>query len=118
MEEKTVSLSRDNAKTAEPADFEDNLFNQHILTDADWSSFKVYFEKAYPSYLRHLRSIFPALTDAEERLFLFIKLNLTTKEAATMLGISADSVKKTRNRLRKKLELGEEVVLEEFIRNF
>ncbi|MCF8244874.1 MAG: tetratricopeptide repeat protein [Saprospiraceae bacterium] len=118
MEEKTTSLSRGNAKTAEPADFEENLYNQRILTDADWSSFKVYFERAYPGYLHQLRSAFPALTDSEERLFLFIKLNLTTKEAATILGISADSVKKTRNRLRKKLELEEDVVLEAFIRNF
>jgi len=31
---------------------------------------------------------------AEERLFLFIKLNLTSQEAAAMLGISVDGVKK------------------------
>ena len=48
--------------------------------------------------------------EAEERLFLFIKLNLTSQEAAAMLRISVDGVKKTRNRLRKRLGLGEDVV--------
>ncbi|MEK7256792.1 MAG: transcriptional regulator, partial [Bacteroidota bacterium] len=101
-----------------PADFESNFFEQHILTDADWASFKAYFEKAHPGFLQRLRSKHPSLTDAEERLFLFVKLNLTTKEIAAMLGISTPSVKKTRNRLRKKLELGEEVELEEYVRGF
>lgn len=101
-----------------PADFEENLFNQNILTDADWSAFKIYFENAHPGFLQRLRTTYPALSDAEERLFLFIKMNLTTKEAATILGISADSVKKTRNRLRKRLSLEEEVDLWKFIHSF
>ncbi|MEO6758783.1 MAG: hypothetical protein ABIO24_04955, partial [Saprospiraceae bacterium] len=95
-----------------------NLFENRILTEADWASFKIYFEKAHPGYLLRLRSNYPALSEGEERLFLFIKLNLTTKEAASILGISAESVKKARNRLRKKIELEEEVLLEEFIRGF
>jgi len=105
------------SQATEPAD-ERNLFENRILTEADWAAFKIYFEKAHPGYLLRLRSNYPALSEGEERLFLFIKLNLTTKEAAAILGISAESVKKARNRLRKKIELGEEVLLEEFIRGF
>lgn len=97
---------------------EQNLYDRRILTEADWAAFKVYFEKAHPDYLRRLRATYPALSDAEERLFLLIKLNLTRKEMATILGISADSVKKTRNRLRKRLELGEETDLDGHIRAF
>ncbi len=101
-----------------PEDFETGLFNHSILTDADWSAFKSYFEKAHPAYLLRLRQAFPTITDAEERLFLFIKLNLGTKEAANLLGISVNSVKRNRNRLRHRLGLAEEVELEEFIRSF
>jgi len=103
---------------SQPDDFERNLYSQHILTPADWSAFKIYFEKAYPGYLFRLRNTFPALSEAEERLFLFIKLKLTNKEAAAILGISVDSVRKTRIRLRKRLELKEDVNLEEYVVRF
>ena len=101
-----------------PNDFEKNFYNQRILTPEDWFSFKSYFEKAYPNYLFKLRNAYPTITEAEERLFLFIKLKLTNKEAASILGISPDSVKKTRNRLRKKLNLEEKIDLDEFVRAF
>ena len=95
-----------------------NLYNRRILTEEDWSAFKVYFEKVYPGYIQRLKTTNPGLSDAEKRLFLFIKLELSRKEAAVMLGISVDSVKKTRNRLRHRLGLGEEVDLDAFVRAF
>jgi len=98
--------------------FENNLYNQHILTDADWSAFKMRFEKAYPGYLVRLRNAYATISEAEERLFIFIKLNLKSKEIASILGISVDSVKKTRSRLRKRLEIGEEVDLDNHVIRF
>jgi tetratricopeptide (TPR) repeat protein/DNA-binding CsgD family transcriptional regulator len=102
----------------EQLEIQTQLTNQPILTPDDWNSFKYYFEKLYPNYIYQLRTAHPTITDAEERLFLLLKLNIKTKEAASMLGISADSVKKTRNRLRKKLQLTLEVDLEEYIQQF
>ncbi len=99
-------------------DFEGDIYNQHILTQSDWASFKAYFEKANPGFINRLRTAFPSISDAEERLILLIKINLTTNEAAAMLGISVDSVKRSRSRVRKRLNLGEEVNLEEFVRGF
>jgi tetratricopeptide (TPR) repeat protein len=104
--------------TPEPDDFEKNLYNQRILTKEDWLSFKIYFEKAYPGYLFRLRNAFPELTEAEERKFLFIKLNLKRQETAAILGISVDSVNKTRARLRKRLALEENVDLDEYVKAF
>lgn len=102
----------------ETSEFDENLYSQRILTPADWESFKAYFERAYPSYLNRLREAFPSLTDAEKRVFLFIKLNLNTREAASILGISADSVKKTRYRLRQRLNLEQDQILDDFIKDF
>jgi tetratricopeptide (TPR) repeat protein len=106
------------SSTSESGVFDENLYDQRILTNEDWVSFKVYFERAYPGYLLRLRTSHPSLSDAEERLFLFIKLNLTTREAAAILGISAESVKKTRQRLRQRLNLSQEAVLEAYVRAF
>ncbi len=95
-----------------------NLFNQRILTHNDWNSFKTHFEKAYPGYLTRLRTAFSNLSEAEERLFLLIKLNLKNAEIADILGITADSVKKTRTRLRKRLELPLNEQTDDFIKRF
>ena len=94
------------------------LHNQRILTESDWASFKMNFEKAYPRYISKLRKTHATITESEERLFLCIKLNLRTKETASMLGISDDSVKKSRNRLRKRLSLEIKQDLADYIRNF
>lgn len=110
--------SANNIPSPGSMDFENNLYNQRILTDADWFAFKNHFEKAYPGYLKRLRIAYADITEAEERLFLFIKLNLKSKESAAILGISVDSVKKTRNRLRKRLALSEVVDLDEYVKNF
>ena len=37
-----------------------------------------------------------------------IKLKLDTKQMASMLGVSPDTITKTKYRLRKKIELGEQ----------
>ncbi|NUQ25910.1 MAG: tetratricopeptide repeat protein [Saprospiraceae bacterium] len=94
------------------------LYNSRILTDRDWELFKTYFEKGNPGYLLRLRKDFPKLSNAEERLLLLIKLKFNTTEIASTLGISKDSVKKGRQRLRKRLELHVEDDLEQFIQSF
>lgn len=71
-----------------------------------------------PGYIQRLRTVNYELSEAEERLFLLLKLNLKRKEIAGILGISPDSVKKTRTRLRKRLILSANESLEDYIRNF
>jgi len=87
-----------------------------ILTDDDWEYFKNAFTDVYPNFFGSLRFRFPDITASELRLSALVKLNLSSKEAANTLGISADSVKKSRYRLKKKFLLQEDDSLEEFIR--
>lgn len=96
---------------------EENLFDQTILTPDDWSAFKINFNKAHPGYIMHLRKSH-ALSEAEERLFLLLKLNLTRNEIASMLGVSSETVKKTRSRLRKRLNLAPKESLAKFAETF
>ncbi len=48
---------------------------------------------------------YPKLTEYDLRLCVMLKSNLATKEMATVLNITPDSVKKAKHRLRKKLAL-------------
>jgi len=95
----------------------ESLYNNRILTDNDWETFKRHFENSYPGYLLRLRTAYPELSGAEERLLLLIKLNLNTNEVADTLGITINGVKKGRQRLRKRLEMNPEEDLEQFVKN-
>lgn len=120
LEEKVSSQKKTNElpSNKKAPDEKINLYNQRILTNDDWIAFKVYFEKTYPGYLPRLRSMHPTLTEAYERLFLFIKLNLNRQEIANILGITPDTVKKTRTRLRSRLALNRNDSLEDYIQQF
>lgn len=103
------------AGALDESDFPEGLYNSRILTDADWELFKNYFERGNPGFLIRLRSGFPKLSSAEERLLLLLKLNFSSHEVASTLGISKEGVKKGRQRLRKRLGLRPEDDLEQFI---
>ena len=87
---------------------------QTILTEEDWDNFKLLFEKIFPLFFQRLKIISPDVTVAEQRMAALTRLQLTTRQMASMLGISVDSVHKTRQRLRKRFHLGAEANMEEY----
>jgi hypothetical protein len=91
------------------------LTRQTILTEEDWNKFKSLFEKIYPGFFISLKEKFPDITLAEQRMAAFTRLQLTAKQMASMLGISVDSVHKTRQRLRQRLRVNPESSLEEIM---
>lgn len=71
----------------------------------DFASFFFDFEKIYPSFGNAIQRLVPDITSNEIRLCILIRLNLSSKEIAQSLSITADSVNKARYRLRKKMGL-------------
>lgn len=89
-----------------------------ILTDEDWEEFKGIFDSVHQGMLDRLLRSYANLSLAEQRLFLLMKLELSTKEIANILGVSPDSVKKGRYRLKKKIGVDEETSLQVFVISF
>ncbi|HYW35901.1 MAG TPA: tetratricopeptide repeat protein, partial [Balneolaceae bacterium] len=79
----------------------DHLVDYSFNLDEDWKEFKLYFEEVHTGFFDILKKRYPALTPNELRLSALIKLNLTIKEIAAIMGISPDSIKTARYRLRK-----------------
>ena len=79
--------------------------DESLRQDKEWENFKLYFESVHLGFFEEIKKEFPALTPMELRHCALIRLNLSLQESATILGISADSVKTARFRLRKKMEL-------------
>lgn len=83
----------------------DNLIHYSFNLDKDWKEFRLYFEEVHPGFFERLKNRCPGLTPNELRLCALLRLNLSSKEIASLLGISPSSVKIARYRLRKKLQL-------------
>ena len=113
--EKLESQAHDREAAAIQREVIDELTHQTILTEDDWERFKTLFEKIYPGFFLKLKNKAPDITIAEQRMAALIKLHLTPKQMASMLGISSESVQKSKRRLRMRLHLGDEVNLEESI---
>lgn len=89
-----------------------------ILTEDDWLSFKELFEKVHRHFFVRLKETYSDLSPAETRLFALIRLDLSTKEMATMLGVSPETIRQTKWRMRKKMNLPEYLALEEVASRF
>jgi len=83
-----------------------------------WEEFITSFNLVHQDFFERLNATFPDLTRYELRLCALIKCDLGYKEIANVLHISPDSVKRSRNRLRKKLNLEEDENLTKFILGF
>lgn len=88
-----------------------------ILTNEDWDNFQNLFRQVYPSFLFKLKEEFIGITEAELRMAVLMKIQLNTKQIASLLGISPDSVHKTRQRLRQRMEVSDTTELENAIHN-
>ncbi len=91
------------------------LVDQHTNIDRDWEDFKRFFEGVHQGFFERLRKQYPDLTQGELRLCALLRLKMNLKEAAGILGISPESVKTARYRLRKKLNLGKDDNLVDFM---
>ena len=107
---------QDDAPSAAPD--ASQMSQMKILTDTDWRKFREHYEEIFPDYIRQLQVDFPTLTGAEIRLFLLIKFGFGNNEIAGTLGISQESVYKSRFRLRKKLGYSMDIGLDEFIQAY
>jgi DNA-binding CsgD family transcriptional regulator len=101
--------------SAEQLAIADELSRQTILTEEDWDKFRNLFEKIYPGFFIKLKEKAPDITLAEQRTAALTHLHLTTRQIASMLGISVDSVHKARQRLRQRYHFRFESELEEFL---
>ncbi len=95
-----------------------NLIRQidyNLSQDSDWESFKQAFENVHQDFLKNLKSKNPELTSGDLKLACLMKMNMSNKEIAATLGISPESLRISRYRLRKRLQLGEGKDLQNYL---
>ncbi|RPE05610.1 tetratricopeptide repeat protein [Chitinophaga lutea] len=91
--------------------------NQNFNHDQHWDEFRGIFEQVHQSFFDKLKGYCENLTPGDLRLVALLRMNLNSGDIATLLGISPDSLRVVRYRLRKKLNLPQGESLSVFIQS-
>jgi DNA-binding CsgD family transcriptional regulator len=92
--------------------------NKDLRNEKHSEVFNTYFDEVHQDFINRMREKFPDLSPKELRLCAYLRMNLSTKEIAPLMNISIRGVEISRYRLRKKMKLGRNEHLLDFILNF
>ncbi|WP_291724342.1 tetratricopeptide repeat protein [Bernardetia sp.] len=93
----------------------EELIGSRILTEEDWQNYKQTFLRVHPHFFEELEKQSPKVSKAEKRIATLLKLGLSQYEMAAILGISEESVRKGKYRLRQRLEVDSEEEMMEIL---
>ncbi|MBC9797008.1 helix-turn-helix and ligand-binding sensor domain-containing protein [Sinomicrobium weinanense] len=86
-----------------------------IHNQEDWQVFETNFNELHDDFFKRLVQRYPKLTTKDMKLCGYLKMNLTSKEIAPLMGITLRGVEIHRYRLRKKLGLDKDQDLVKFL---
>lgn len=93
------------------------ILNKEIDNKKQNQIFETYFEAVHDKFFEVLKEKHPKLSPRDCYLCAYIKMNLSSKEIASLLNISSRGVEISRYRLRKKLDLEREENLSVYLSN-
>jgi DNA-binding CsgD family transcriptional regulator len=118
------TLIKDLKKLSKMSEEEKSAAFQSLILDIQKSKkssekkdFEIKFKRAHQDFYKNMKTRFPELTKKDLDLCAYLKLNMSTKEIASLTNASIRSIEVSRSRLRKKLNVESGVNLSEFIRN-
>ncbi|WP_454802172.1 tetratricopeptide repeat protein [Mucilaginibacter phyllosphaerae] len=79
--------------------------NESFNHEQHWKEFTTAFEQVHQQFFDSIKKYSSELTSADMRLIALLRINLDSADIATLLGISTDSLRVSRYRLRKKLNI-------------
>ncbi|WP_089320602.1 triple tyrosine motif-containing protein [Pontibacter ummariensis] len=93
---------------------------QKIITEGmssqnDWELFEKSFNETNANYFKKLKEGYPELTPNDLKLCAYLRMNMCSKEIASLLNITVRGVELRRYRLRKKLNMEHDKNLVEFV---
>lgn len=95
-----------------------NLMEESLNDQADWLLFESHFNSAHRNFIERLRQQYSDITTGDLRICCLLRMNLSTKEIASLLNVSVRAIELRRYRLRKRLSLDGETNLTDFLMSF
>ena len=84
----------------------------------EWEIFEYNFKQVHEEFFNQLKSKFPHLTHKDLKICAYIKMSLSNKEIAPLMNISTRGVETHRYRLKRKLQLENDILLGDYLFNF
>jgi tetratricopeptide (TPR) repeat protein len=88
----------------------------NLTVEEVWGTFMLHFDKVHPDFFDKLKAHTPTLTENNLRFCAYLLIGMSAKQIAQVLNMSPDNVRKSSYRLKKKLSLGEQESLYDFLR--
>ncbi len=90
-----------------------------FLTEADWQEITMYLDGADNMFVTRIKQQFPSLREKDIQLLMLIRLRVSTRNLASLYGISEKSIRQNLFLFKSKVGIVENnVSLRDFIENF
>ncbi|MBK9014641.1 MAG: hypothetical protein IPM82_11480 [Saprospiraceae bacterium] len=91
------------------------MMEKDASLDEDWAQFSKNFDQVHSDFLKRIAEQYPQLSPNDYKLCAYLRMNLSTKEIASLMNISVRGVEASRYRLRRRLDLEMGTNLTEFL---
>ena len=91
------------------------IIDESMNDERDWNLFEKSFNETHESFFKKLKVGHPHLVPNDLKLCAYLRMNMSSKEIASLLNISVRGVEIRRYRLRKKLNIPHDKNLNEFL---
>jgi DNA-binding CsgD family transcriptional regulator len=93
------------------------VLRQSLEKEEAWQSFEINFDSLYGNFFKMLQEKYPDLSQSETKHLSYIKINLSNSEIARLMDVKMESLRTLRYRLKKKLNLSDDIDLKDFVDN-
>lgn len=91
------------------------IIHEGEFSEDNWDHFFRNFDLIHKSFFRSLKTRHEDLTSNDLRLCAYLRLNMSTKEIASIMGITVKSAEVAKYRLRKKLKVDSSIPLTDYL---
>lgn len=99
---------REDKVTQERVAYLNSLLSQAIITSDKWVQFKRAFINVHENFIDNLKTKLPEITESEIRYIVLRKMNLNSREIASLLGVQFDTVRLYKYRIKKKYNISDD----------
>ena len=92
-----------------------DAIDDEFKVEEDWQRFEEHFNQIHKDFFKRLKENYTTLSPTYLKLSAYIRMNLSSKEIASLMNISVRGVEKARSRLRKQMDMAQNESLTAFI---